>query len=28
MITKDLSEKYPDTVKFGEPEEEVFPIKF
>ena len=28
MITKDLSDKYPDTVKFGEPEEEVFPIKF
>tara|TARA_B100001109_G_scaffold235005_1_gene214449 strand:+ start:1345 stop:2490 length:1146 start_codon:yes stop_codon:yes gene_type:complete len=28
MITKDLSEKYPDNVKFGEPEEEVFPIKF
>jgi len=28
MINKDLSEKYPDTVKFGEPEEEVFPIKF
>ena len=28
MITKDLSNKYPDTVKFGEPEEEVFPIKF
>ena len=28
MIIKDLSEKYPDTVKFGEPEEEVFPIKF
>jgi len=28
MITKDLSEKYPDTVKFGEPEEEVFTIKF
>ncbi len=28
MITKDLSEKYPDTVKFGDPEEEVFPIKF
>ena len=27
-ITKDLSEKYPDTVKFGEPEEEVFTIKF
>ena len=28
MITKDLSEKYPDTVKFGEPEEEVFTINF
>ena len=28
MITKDLSEKYPDNVKFGEPEEEVFSIKF
>ena len=28
MITKDLSQKYPDTVKFGEPEEEVFTIKF
>ena len=28
MITKDLSEKYPDNVKFGEPEEEIFPIKF
>ena len=28
MIIKDLSEKYPDTVKFGEPEEEVFTIKF
>jgi len=28
MITKDLSDKYPDNVKFGEPEEEVFPIKF
>ena len=28
MITKDLSDKYPDTVKFGEPQEEVFPIKF
>ena len=27
MITKDLSDKYPDTVKFGEPEEEVFSIK-
>jgi len=27
MITKDLSEKYPDNAKFGEPEEEVFPIK-
>ena len=28
MITKDLSEKYPDNVKFEEPEEEVFSIKF
>ena len=28
MIIKDLSEKHPDTVKFGEPEEEVFTIKF
>ena len=28
MITKDLSQKYPDNVKFGEPEEEVFSIKF
>ena len=28
MITKDLSDKYPDNAKFGEPEEEVFPIKF
>ena len=28
MITKDLSEKYPDNAKFGEPEEEVFPIEF
>ena len=28
MITKVLSQKYPDTVKFGEPEEEVFTIKF
>ena len=28
MITKDLSNKYPDTVKFGEPEEEVFTIGF
>ena len=28
MITKDLSERYPDTVKFGEPDDEVYPIKF
>jgi len=28
MITNDLSDKYPDTIKFGEPEEEVFPIQF
>ena len=27
-ISDDLSDKYPDTVKFGEPEEEVFTIKF
>ena len=27
MITKDLSERYPDTVKFGEPDDEVYPIK-
>ena len=28
MITKDLSEKYPDTVYFGEPDGDVYPIKF
>ena len=28
IITKDLSERYPDTVKFGEPDDEVYPIKF
>ena len=28
MITKDLSDKYPDTVKFGEPDDDVYPIKF
>jgi len=27
-ISSDLSAEYPDTVKFGEPEEEVYPIKF
>jgi UDPglucose 6-dehydrogenase len=28
MISDDLSDKYPDTVKFGEPDDEVYPIKF
>ena len=28
MISSDLSEKYPDTVKFGEPDVDVYPIKF
>ena len=28
MITKDLYEKYPDTVYFGEPDGDVYPIKF
>jgi len=28
MITNDLSDKYPDTVKFGEPDVDVYPIKF
>ena len=28
MITKDLSEKYTDTVYFGEPDVDVYPIKF
>ena len=28
MISNDLSEKYPDTVKFGEPDDDVYPIKF
>jgi UDPglucose 6-dehydrogenase len=28
MIIKDLSYKYPDTVKFGEPDVDVYPIKF
>ena len=27
-ISDDLSDKYPDTVKFGEPDDEVYPIKF
>ena len=27
-ISDDLSDKYPDTVKFGEPDDDVFPIKF
>jgi len=28
MITNDLSDKYPDTIKFGEPDDDVYPIKF
>ena len=28
MISNNLSEKYPDTVKFGEPDDDVYPIKF
>jgi len=28
MISDDLSDKYPDTVKFGEPDDDFFPIKF
>jgi UDPglucose 6-dehydrogenase len=28
MISSDLSEEYPDTVKFGEPDVDVYPIKF
>jgi len=28
MISNDLSDKYPDTVKFGEPDVDVYPIKF
>ena len=28
MISNDLSAKYPDTVKFGEPDVDVYPIKF
>ena len=28
MISDDLSDKYPDTVKFGEPDDDVYPIKF
>ena len=28
MISDDLSDKYPDTVKFGEPDVDVYPIKF
>ena len=28
MITKDLSHKYPDTLKFGEPNDDVYPIQF
>ena len=28
MISNDLSDKYPDTVKFGEPDDDVYPIKF
>ena len=27
-ISSDLSEEYPDTVKFGEPDVDVYPIKF
>ena len=27
-ISSDLSEEYPDTVKFGEPDDDVYPIKF
>ena len=27
-ISRDLSEEYPDTVKFGEPDVDVYPIKF
>jgi len=27
-ISDDLSDKYPNTVKFGEPDDEVYPIKF
>ena len=27
-ISDDLSDKYPDTVKFGEPDDDVYPIKF
>ena len=28
MISDDLSDKYPDTIKFGEPDDDVYPIKF
>jgi len=28
MISDDLSDKYPDTFKFGEPDDDVYPIKF
>jgi nucleotide sugar dehydrogenase len=28
MISSDLSEEYPDTIKFGEPDDDFFPIKF
>ena len=28
IITKDLSDRYPNTVKFGEPDDDVYPIKF
>jgi len=28
VISDDLSDKYPDTVKFGEPDDDVYPIKF
>ena len=28
MISNNLSVKYPDTVKFGEPDDDVYPIKF
>jgi|TARA_B100000900_G_C20527800_1_gene694954 nucleotide sugar dehydrogenase len=28
MISDDLFDKYPDTIKFGEPDDDVYPIKF
>ena len=28
IISDDLSDKYPDTIKFGEPDDDVYPIKF